>query len=155
MHLATLELLQWYHSDYQLRNRYIQPNRIVFIRKRFVHSNFDHSNCCQSGVAEHCRALQSTSSYLYSVYNTSWNILISIYVSFADTVHRSVAIDCNQLFHIQCLLFSMVQGAGIRMDATILFGLHHLFQLARPHSDSIHCHEWIISKKGEQTIDQT
>lgn len=78
-----------------------------------------------------------------------------IYVSFPDTVHWSVAIDCDQLFYIQCLLFAMVQRAGIRMDATILFGLHHLFQLARPHSDSIHCHEWIISKKGEQTIDKT
>lgn len=70
------------------------------------------------------------------------------FFAIADTVHLVFVFDHRQLFIIWFLLLVLAKESCIRMDATVLLCMHHLFQLHGIASNTLYYHDRNISEKN-------
>lgn len=112
LHVTHIESFILHFGNYKLCNWYIQPNRIVVIREKFVHFNFDYTNRCKFGAVKYCRANQSKSTYAINWIHLKQNqinlFLFFIFCNRTDSVCMVVTIDCGQLFLVWSLLLVVV-----------------------------------------------
>lgn len=68
----------------------------------------------------------------------SYHFISVSYVIPSDTLHRVISVDNGKFFLVRCLRITMDRRSTLRMDADILFGVHHLFQLVWLNSHTVH-----------------
>lgn len=84
--------------------------------------------------------------------NQFWSHFVISYFKKTDTVHLVIVINNSQLRFVRCSLFAMAGSTWTKLDASILFDVHHFLLSNGISSNSLHSHNGIIPKKGAQQL---
>lgn len=153
--IAVDELLFGCICHTQLCHRYIYKNWFSIIRKKFIHSHFNHTNYCQYNAIEYCWTNQSKGNRIANFCCCCCcNNPNNIFGYFADTLYLVSNVNNSQLFLIWCLLFTVAQATRIRMVATAVLCMHHFLQLYGFDTHTIHHNHRDFPKKGATNRNQ-